>query len=200
MPPGEENKIKAITTNIIKSVPGMFTPSTVGRINMLGDNAIRETHSPVFMEKVLNPSRSKIPGLAQDMPQRVDTLGKPQTRENSFFDVMLTPAQRAQFKPSEEAKMVMDLLSESGDERVAPRAVPKYITGLDPLTKKSKRVDLTGEQLVKYQTIVGQETARRLSRINPNLSTERKVKAVITALSDAGEVGRTKMRKELGLR
>lgn len=200
LPPGEENKFKAVATNVLKQIPGMFVPSTVGRINQAFDPAVRETFSPNFVENTLNPSRSKIPGLAQALPQRVDTLGQPQTKRNSFFDVFLTPAQRSQYKPSAEAKMVIDLLSETGDERVAPRAVPRYITGIDPLTKKTKRVDLTGEQLVKYQTIVGQETAKRLSRINPNFSTERKVKAVIDILTDAGKVGRDKMKKELGLR
>jgi hypothetical protein len=200
LPPGEENKFKAVTTNILKQIPGMFAPSTVARINQAFDPAIRETYSPSFMENTLNPSRAKIPGLANDLPQRVDTLGQPQTRLNSFFDTFLSPSQRSQFKPSAEAKLVMDLLSETGDERVAPRAVPKYITGTDPQTRKTKRVDLTGEQLVKYQTIVGQETAKRLGRINSNASTEAKVKAVLKALNDAGEVGRKEMRRELGLR
>lgn len=200
LPPGEENKVKAIATNVIKQVPGMFVPSMVNRINQSLDPTVRETYSPNFVEQVFNPSQSRIPGLAQQLPQRVNTLGAPQTRPNSFFDAFLTPSQRAQFKPTAEAKFVMDLLAETGDERVAPRAVPRYITGIDPLSKQNKRIELTGEQLTKYQTIVGQETAKRLGRISPNASTEAKVKAVLKALNDAGEVGRKQMKKELGLK
>lgn len=200
LPPGEDNKFKAIATNVLKQIPGMFVPSTVSRINQAFDDSIRETYSPNFLENTLNPSRSRLPGLAQDLPQRVNTLGQPQTRENSFFDVFLSPAQRSQYKPSEEAKFVIDLMSATGEDRIAPRAVERYIRGVDPLTKQQKKIDLTGEQLVQFQTIIGQETAKRLGRINPNFSTERKVKAVLDILTEAGKVGRERMKKELGLK
>lgn len=199
-PPGEENKVKAFGLNLLKQVPSMAVPSIVGRINMLKDDAVRETYSPDFLDNLGNPAQSRVPGTAQSLPQRVDTLGKPQTRENSIIDVFLNPAQRTVYKPSKEAKLVIDLLAETGDEKVAPRSVAKYITGTDPLTRMSKKVDLTGEQYVKLQTIVGEETAKRLGRLNPNLSTERKVKAVIDILDEAGKVGREKLKKELGLR
>lgn len=200
IPPGEDNKLKAVTTNLIKQIPSMFTPSIVNQINRSFDPAIRETYDPNFLDRTLNPAQSRVPFLAQRLPQRVDTLGQPIERPTNVFDVFLSPAQRSEFKPSAEAKFVMDLLSETGDERIAPRAVPRYITGTDPKTRTNKRVELTGEQLTQYQTIVGQETVKRIGRISPNATTESKVKQVLKALNDAGEIGRREMRKELGLR
>ncbi len=174
----------------------MAVPSMVGRFNQLIDNAQRETYSPDFTEKLLNPAMSRVPGLAQDLPQRSDVLGQPMTRANTFFDVFLSPSQRSTFKPTREAQLVFDLLGSTGESKVVPRAVPRYITGKDRLTGRDKRIDLTGEQLVKYQTIVGQETAKRLATINPNMSDERKVKRVLEILNKAGEIGRTRMKKK----
>jgi len=200
LPPGEDNIIKAIGTNVAKQVPSMFTPSFLNRTNMLMDPNVRETYSPDFVQSLLNQSTSRIPWAAERLPQKVNTLGQPVTRENSFADVFLSPAPRSEFKPSKEAQLIIDLMNETGDDALAPRAVPKYITGKEKGSKESTRVDLTGPQYVQYQTIVGQETQKLLSKINDNWSTERKVKAVMDALNKANEVGRQKMRKELGLK
>jgi hypothetical protein len=172
----------------------------VNQINQLIDSKVRETYSPELSESILNPARARIPVLAQDLPQDVTTLGQPMEREMNAFDIFLSPAQRNKFKPTPEAKMVMDLLMETGEERIAPHAVPKYIEGTDRVTRESRRVDLTGEQFIRYQTLVGQETLRLLGRVNDTWSTERKVEYIIKALTEAGNRGRNEMRKELGLR
>lgn len=200
LPPGEENKVKAFGFNILRQLPSMFTPTIANQINQLIDSKVRETYSPEFSENLLNPARARIPILAKDLPQDVTTLGQPVEREMNELEIFLSPAQRSKFKPTPEAKMVMDLLMETGEERIAPRAVPKYIEGTDRLTGKPKRIDLTGEQFIRYQTLVGQETLRRLGRVRENWSTERKVEEIIKALNEAGNKGRNEMRKELGLR
>ena len=200
LPPGEENKVKAFGINVVRQLPSMFTPSIVNQVNQFIDNKVRETYSPDLVERILNPARSRIPILAQDLPQDVTTLGQPAEREMNAFDIFLSPAQKSKFKPTPEAKMVMDLLMETGEERIAPRAVPRYIEGTDRVTRESRRVDLTGEQFIRYQTLVGQETLRLLGKVRDNWSTEKKVEYIIKSLTEAGNRGRNEMRKELGLR
>lgn len=198
--PGENNKVKAFLMNVVKQAPSMFVPSMVGKINQFNDSAVRETYSPDFMQNTLNPSQAKISGEAQKLPQRVNTLGQPESTDNSFSALFLNPATKTTYSPNPEAKMVLDLMSETGDATVAPRSVPKYITGKDPLTHQDKKVNLTGAQLTEYQTIVGQETLRLLGKLPDNLSTQAKVKAVVKILAQAGDKGRSEMRKQLNLR
>ncbi|MFD0673920.1 hypothetical protein [Cohnella sp. GCM10027633] len=200
VPSGEDNAIKAIGTNLIKQAPNMFTPSILKNINAYLDDRVKETYSPDTADSYLNPAKSGIPGLAQDMPQRVSTLGEPQTRPNSFFDIFVTPADRSKYKPTKEAQLVMDLLNETGDNRLAPRAVDKYLSGKDSVTGQQKKVNLSPEQYVQLQTIVGQETAKRISQINTNLPTDKKVELVLKAFDDAGRIGRNALKRELGIR
>ena len=200
IPYGEENKIKAFAMNVVRQIPSQAVPTFVSQINRFLDRYERETYSPDTMESLLNVARARIPGLAQQLPVRVTTLGQHVERRLNFFEAFLLPFQATRFEPTEEAKIVMDLLSTTGDERIAPRVVQRFITGRERGTGLQRRVELTGEQFVRYQTIVGQEVAKRLGRIPPNASTERKIELIIKALNDAGEVGRRQMRRELGLR
>jgi hypothetical protein len=198
--PGDSNKVKAFAINVLKQIPTMATPAFISQINQVMDNKLRENYSPDFTEGLLNPARSRVPIAAQGMEQKVGTLGQPQTRLDNVFDVFLNPAQRSVYKPTKEAQMVMELLSDTGDDTLAPRRVAKYITGTDPVTRAQKRVDLTTEQYVRYQTIVGQEVAKQLGRIPENATTQTKVKRIKDILTDAGEKGRKQMKKELNLR
>lgn len=200
IPTGEDNVVKAVAMNLAKQMPGMFTPSFLRQFNTLSDDAVRESYDPDWLTQTINPSRANIPGQAQQLPQRVDTLGRPQTRNNSVFDVFLNPAARSRYEPSAEAQLVLELLSETGDTRVAPRAVAKYLSGKDISTGLQRKVNLTPDQYVRLQTLVGQESAKRISKINPKLPTDRKVELVIKALDEAGKLGRNALKKELGLR
>lgn len=202
IPQGDDNVLKAVMMNLVKQVPSQFVPSLMRQMNTLSDNKLRETYAEKsdLFGQITNSAKANIPGLAQQMPQRVNTLGEPQTRLNTFLDVFVSPAGRSKYKPSPEAQLVIDLMNETGDTSLAPRAVAKYITGKDKATNENKRVDLTSEQFVELQTIVGQETAEGLKKIDPNWPTERKVTEVIKVLDVAGKKGRNKFKKEFGMK
>jgi hypothetical protein len=198
----DDNPLKSVFMNIVRQIPGQFVPSLMRQYNTLTDNTQRETMSMKgdTFGQVTNSAQANIPGLAQQLPQRVNTLGEPQTKLNTFLDVFVSPAQRSVYKPTPEAQLVIDLINETGDNSIAPRAVAKYISGKDRTTGETRRVDLTPEQFVELQTIVGQETAEGLKKINPNWSTEKKVTEIIKILDAAGKKGRDKFKKEFGLR
>lgn len=200
IPTGEKNAFKAVAMNLIKQAPSQFVPSLLRQFNTVFDDTARETYATDTAGKILNPAKSNIPILAQQMPQRVDTLGQPQTKLNSFFDVFVSPASRSQYKPTAEAQLVIDLLNETGDNNLAPRAVPKYLSGKDALTGETRKVNLTPKQFVELQTIVGQETANRIKKIPSDWPTDRKITMVLKALDEAGKIGRNKMKQDVGLR
>lgn len=200
IPSGESNAFKAVAMNLIKQAPSQFVPSMMRQFNTLFDDKVRETYSTDTLGKITNSAESQIPGLAQQMPQRVDTLGNPQTKPNSFFDVFVSPAARSQYNPTPEAQLVMDLLNETGDKNLAPRAVPKYLSGKDSVTGLQRKVNLTPEQFVELQSIVGRETANRLKKIDPSLPTDTKIKRVLAAFDEAGKIGRNKIKQDVGLK
>jgi hypothetical protein len=196
----DKSYVSNFLLNIVKQAPSMFAPTLLSRINQAGDELVRENYSPNTLEAILNPTQAKIPGLAQELPQKIDTFGQAKTRPTDFFDVFLNPAQRQEYKPSPAAKFVLDLMQQTGEDQLAPRTVPKYIKGKDITTNEDKRVDLTGEQFSRYQQLVGQKTVELISKINPELPTQNQVKLTLDALTKAGEYGRREMKKELGLR
>lgn len=202
MPMGDDNAFKSISINLLKQLPSQFVPSMARQFNMLFDEKQRETYAMKgdTVGKITNYAESTIPVLAQKMPQRVSTLGEPQTRPNSFIDVFVSPSARSEYKPTPEAQLVIDLLNETGDKNLAPRVVSKDLSGKDKITGEERKVDLTPEQFVELQTIVGQETANRLKKINPDLPTDKKISAVIKAFDEAGKIGRNKLKKDIGLK
>jgi hypothetical protein len=202
IPQSEDNVFKAVGMNLLKQLPSQFVPSMARQFNVLFDEKQRETMAMPedTLGKITNYAESTIPGLAQRMPQKVSTLGEPQTRPNSIFDVFISPAARSEYKPTPESKLVIDLLNATGDKNLAPRAVSKYLSGKDVTTGEERKVNLTPEQYVELQKIVGQETAKRLSKINPDLPTDKKISAVIKAFDEAGKIGRNKLKKDIGLK
>lgn len=202
IPQNSDNVFGSVTMNLLRQVPSQFVPSLVRQMNTLFDEKLRETYAMKddLLGQITNSAQSNSPWLAQQLPQRVNTLGQPQTRLNTFIDVFLSPAQRSVYKPTPEAQMVIDLINETGDNSIAPRAAAKYVSGKDTKTGETRRVDLTPEQYVELQTVVGQATAEGLKKINPNWSTERKITAIIKVLDEAGKKGRNQFKKEFGLK
>lgn len=202
IPMNSENPFKDVAMNLARQVPGQFVPSMLRQLNTISDDTVRETYAMKndVLGQITNSTEASIPWLAQQLPQRVNTLGEPQTRLNTFLDVYISPAQRSQFKPTPEAQMVIDLINETGDNTIAPRAVAKFISGTDKATGEQVRIDLTPEQYVELQTIVGQYTAEGLKKINPEWSTEKKVTRILKILDQAGKKGRNEFKKRLGLK
>lgn len=194
--PGDGSPWAGFVMNIAKQIPSMYLPSSLRQANTIKDERVKETYSPDALQSYLNPTYQNVPG--NNLPQRVDTLGHPQTKANSYFDVFLSPAARTKYTPTPEAKFLIDLLNETGDQSIAPRAVSKYVQGKDANNATVKK-DLSTEQYVELQTLVGKKTAELINQINPNLPTEDKVQAVLKALTAAGKYGRSELKKELGL-
>ncbi|MFE4569941.1 hypothetical protein [Paenibacillus chitinolyticus] len=200
--PGEDNTVLGFLKNVGSGALSSFVPTAVNQINQYRDNTKRETYDPSFIQKTINKAKVKVPGLSDSLPQAVDTLGKGKTnyQDNSLWNVFLNPSFTSRYNVTPEAKKVVDLLNATGDKRIAPRMVDKYISGTDKTTKQSKKIDLSPDQFVRYQKTVGEEAARLIGKIQDNKSNDAKVKAMIDALGKAGEKGRKELKKELNLK
>lgn len=191
-------------TSILSDIPSTFVPTAVNQVNQLTDNRRRETYDPSPLQQAVNRLKVKVPGLSQQLPQQYDTLGKPkeiyQDNSNNLFNVLLNPGFAAKYKLTPEAKLVVDLIAQTGDETLAPRVPGKSMTVRIPGEKESKSQKLTPEQFSRLQQLTGEETAKRLGRINPAASNESKIKQVAKALNEAGERARAELKREMGVR
>lgn len=174
--------------DVLSDIPSSFTPSMLNQIKQMTDNTRRETYSPNKLEQSLNKAQAKIPGLAQQLPAQFDTLGneKQTYQDNNWFNVLLNPGFASRYQLSPEARLIVDLITETGDESLAPRVPSKSIQGNK----------LTGEQFSRYSQLQGEETRERLSKIDPDLSTKSKIKRVEKTLTKASEKAKKQMIKE----
>jgi hypothetical protein len=193
--------------NIVKGVPASFIPTVLNQARTATDNSQRETYDKDYLTEVGNLMLNKMPGASKSLPVSNDSLGNPRKRiqdgesntVGQYLKAFFSPAQMTEYKVSPEAKMVIDLMNESGDANVLPRIVDKYIKVKDPKTGKDTKVDLTPQQYSDLQGKVGKEVTKKLQQsaaylANPSNKIDSKVKRVKDILSEVG----TNAKKELG--
>lgn len=193
--PGQTVTDKLI--DILSDVPASFVPTAFNQARQLTDEAARETYDPNKLKQSLNKAQNRIPGLAGELPQQYDTLGRPKKpyQDNSLFNVLLNPGFSSRYTLTPEAKYVVDLINETGDESLAPRAPQKSIT-ID-----GQSVKLTAEQFAKLQQYQGEETRKEIEsnmRKDGNKRLDVRVGNVKNSLADAGKDARDRLKKEMG--
>jgi hypothetical protein len=180
-------------TDILSSVPSSFVPTYLNQAKQLTDNVKRETYSPSKIEQSLNLAKAKVPGLAGKLPQQYDTLGQPKQtyQDNSVGNVLFNPGFSSRYQLSPEAKMIVDLMDESGDESVAPRVPVKTIT------VDGQKVKLNGDQLSRLEQLQGTETTKQLDKkYRESASLDKRVTTVQKLLTDSGTKARDQLVKE----
>ncbi|OXM83959.1 hypothetical protein [Paenibacillus rigui] len=196
---------------IFKGIPSSFVPALSGQARGFTDNATRSTYDPNLLKEMLNMVVNRIPGLSKGLPQTYSTLGTPNERiqggdaftPGQFANYFLNPAKFTAYTVTPEAKLVIDLINQTGETKVAPRTVGKTLIVDDPATKKNKSIELSNEQYTKLQQVVGQKTAEGLKKLQPYLTDQNKkdddkVKKVVELLDKVGNDARNDLRKQMG--
>jgi hypothetical protein len=177
-----------------KGVVGSFVPTLSNQARQLNDNTARTTYSPNLLPEIKNRAINRLPGAEKSLPPAYDTLGnKRQTYQsggNNLFHVLLNPSFVSKYKPSPEAKMVLDVINATGDKTLAPRMAQKKIDG-QPLTT---------EQYAEYQRIMGEQVRKRLVYLQESGITNNEVlaKAIDKTLRDSGKIAKAQLRQEMG--
>lgn len=178
-----------------KGAVGSFIPTLSNQARKFNDNTSRNAYSPLFTGELKNRAYNRIPGLDSKLPPAYDTLGN--TREmhkndsNNFFNVFMNPSFVSQYKPSPEAKFVLDYINATGDKKAAPKLADKKLDG----------IPLTGEQHSKMQRIMGEEVrkgiAEEMQYLDPN-DYEAIAEVMEDILREAGKTAREAIRAERG--
>lgn len=185
--------------DVLSDIPASFVPTFSNQLKQLGDNNKPETYDPSKLQQSLNRAQAKIPGLAQKLPIQYDTLGRKKEtyQDNNLFNVMFNPGFSSRYKLTPEEEYIIDLIEETGDESLAPRAPGKKIT------VKGESFILNGDQYSRLQQLQGEETRERIerkSRLDVGKGLNRRSKNITNALTDAGAAAKKTLSKEMGLR
>lgn len=185
--------------DVLSDIPASFVPTFSNQLKQLGDNNKPETYDPSKLRQSLNRAQAKIPGLAQKLPIQYDTLGRKKEvyQDNNLFNVMFNPGFSSRYKLTPEEEYIIDLIEESGDESLAPRAPAKK------LTVKGETFVLNGDMYSRLQQLQGEETRERIerkARLDVDKSLNRRSKNITNALTDAGDAAKKTLSKEMGLR
>lgn len=160
---GKPNLLKGLG-NVLSDSVSSFIPTASSQINQAIDNTQRETESNQLfgLQESLNKAMAKIPGLAQQLPERYDILGgkaeKYQDGSNNLFNVFLNPAFSSRIKNNPVINEVKRLFNRTSETQQAPRLVDKKINIIQG--GKPVKLELTGEQISQYQQYVGDKTNR----------------------------------------
>jgi hypothetical protein len=110
-----------------------------------------------------------------------------------------------EYNVSSEAKLVLELMNQSGDPTILPRIADRYFKVEQGKNQKDRRVDLNAEQFSQLQqrlgTLVESKLAERSKYLSdPNVSLKNKVERIKTILSDAGKKARDEIGEPMGFR
>lgn len=174
--------------DVLSDVPSSFIPTIFNQVKQLTDNTKRETTDPTLLEQTLNKAQAKIPGLAGKLPKKYDSLGNEQRhyQDNSAVNVFLNPGFPSRYKLSDEARMIVDLIAETGDEGIAPRVPNKKLDG----------TSLTGEEFSRLSQLQGEKTRESLGKVKDSLSDKAKIKSIKKKLTTSGQKSRKELLKE----
>jgi hypothetical protein len=158
-----------------------------------------------------NLMANKVPGLSNNLPVSYDSLGNARERiqggqENSvrqYLTALFSPAKLTEYQVSPEAKLVLELMEQSGDRNVLPRVANKYINISQGKNMKDLRVNLTADEYSRLQRTVGklvtEEIAKKATYLSdPKISLDNKVKKVKEILTETGAKARDEIGTKMG--
>jgi len=185
-----------------EQIPSSFVPTLLNQIRQLVDNTKRNVYDPDRVQYAFNLAKNRIPFVAEHgipglgvhpLPPKVGVFGEDQevyqNASNNLFNVFFNPAFVTTYKPTPEAKLVLDLF-EQGYTNQAPRVVNTT------QTVNGEKIKLGETKVMELQRFVGTVTKELFHSFatNPGFqaqSDEDKVKymqSVLTSIGSAAKI------------
>lgn len=180
-----------------------MVPSGLKQVNQLMDKKARDTSGDGKVESTINQMKSRIPGLAQTLPAKVDTMGKEINQfqgKNNPFNVLFNPGYTTKFDPSPGEKLALNIYENGGGKEFFPRVVDKKIE----VSNKGKKetFNLTPAQKQEYQKLLGENTAMEFDKLGRDsnfskMSTESQSEKLEKILSKVSKSSKEEMIRRL---
>lgn len=158
----------SITTQFAKTIPNFasqFVPTVGGQIARATEPYRKDTSTSEPISKFfgINKSIAKIPGLANTLPNKLDTWGKPISNGNIGQRIatnFLSPGYIGSQRNTAADNEIQRLRTSLGDTSVIPPSAPTSIKGSD-----GKTYYLAPKESVQYKQTMGQTTFVALSKL-----------------------------------
>ena len=177
----------------VSDVPQTFIPTFVKQIRDLVDENQRETYDPSLFNQTFNTIKNKIPVVSSTLPPKVDIMGKDaetyQDGSNNVFNVMFNPGFVSNYKPTDEAKMVIDLYNETGSAAALPNSIQRSVM----VNGESKK--LSANEYYNMQKLTGVLSQRALYKMSQDpdfrkLPADKQAKIIGNTLTDIGSAAK----------
>lgn len=187
------NKMSDVLKDAVGDIPASFIPTFLKQTRDLIDENQRETYSPNFFEETFNTIKNKVPGASSSLPPKVDIMGKDmqtyQDGSNNVFNVMFNPGFISRYKPTDEAKMVIDLYNETGSAGALPNSINRKVQ------VNGESHELTSDEYYNMKKLTGVLSQRALHKMSqdPNftkMSPDDQAKVIASTLTDIGSASK----------
>lgn len=189
---GGSKNLSESLSNALMTVPESYVPSVIAQLRNLSDDLQRETFSPDAVENMKNRILNKFPALSKTLPVKTNAEGEPLDTyggDNSFFNVMFSPAFLRTYKPSENGKESLRLFLQDEDTRKGINPVydsKKYTVG-------GVTYDLTKEQFIELKQFSGDLYSQYIDELikSPeyaNATDEERKIALRTIINSVGDI------------
>jgi spore germination cell wall hydrolase CwlJ-like protein len=164
-----------------------FSPTILNQFRQYTDNQTRSTKSDSSVQTAINLTKNKIPGLDDTLTPKYDVLGEPvqNMEKNNIFNVFFSPGAQSTFKENPETKLILDLISSTGETKQVPRVIP------DKQTILGEQITVDPNDYAALQRYAGQRTMQGMSRLLEQpafneLDDAEKIKVLTNNLTDVG--------------
>jgi hypothetical protein len=155
----ESELLTSMLFNTVQSYTMQNIPSFIGAIARTADSKQRSWYVdknsdvPKFAQDLWNEFRSKIPGLSQTMPEKIDAWGREVSRGSvgeRIAENFISPGYYSEKNYTDVDRELERLYDKTKEASVLPKTAPKYFS------VDGKRKDLTADEYVTFAKAKGQ--------------------------------------------
>lgn len=193
-------KALGVPSRMLTSFLKSFSPSALAQEARRQDPFQRKaSYNDGILEDTTSYFKSRTPGLSQSLPPNKTTLGKTKENAKGTAGSYLNPYRSEKAPYNEAAAIVSKLIDSTGNEKLAPSAPAKKVSGKDRQGNQVS-IEIPPDRYTRYQEELGKEITNRIVAIPQGLSDQQKADRILKIYETTEEKYRNQIKRELGLR
>lgn len=194
-------KALGVPSRILTSFLKSFSPSALAQEARRQDPIQRKaSYNNGVLEDTSSYFKSRLPfGVSETLPPNKTTLGQNKLNAPGITGQYLNPYKSETSAYNKAAVIVSKLIDATGDEKLAPSAPAKKVSGKDK-SGQHVTIDIPADRYARYQEELGNEISKRIIAIPNDLTDEKKAERVLKIYETTEEKYRNMVKRELGIR
>ncbi len=205
-----EKAIK-VPLSIAESFAKSFSPGFLAQEARRQDDVVRKTSfNDGIVKDVTDYYKSRMPSklpfitipekfTSKSLPATITTLGETKKNAPGVVGSYLNPYKSQESTFNKAAAIVSDLIDRTGDEKLAPTAPDKKVTGKDSKTGQHVSLAIPAKRYAKLQQEIGQEITAKIVAMNKSFTDQQKATAISKIYKDVRAKYMDRVKRELGI-